>query len=67
MFDGHGGREVAEFAAANLVRHLAAHLETNEPPAALHKTFLALNEELSTPRFFFFFSGNICSRSDRCA
>jgi len=45
VFDGHGGREAADFARSNFSRILFEEMEKREPIQALRSAFLKTNEE----------------------
>lgn len=49
VFDGHGGHYVAEYLAANMARVLEQELagQQGSEPAALHKSFMALDAALA--------------------
>ena len=48
VLDGHGGKEVAAFAAGYLARSIAAKLSSNTAETALKDSFLAVDEALRT-------------------
>jgi serine/threonine protein phosphatase PrpC len=51
VFDGHGGSEVAKFAAAHVVPILTATpgFAAGDYPAALKQAFLGIDEKILTP------------------
>jgi serine/threonine protein phosphatase PrpC len=51
VFDGHGGSEVAKYAAANILRILttAPGFAAADYPAALKQAFLGVDEQMLTP------------------